>query len=66
MYPHLLFSAVVAIVLSGLTACSSNPKDKDYRGYKNSPYIIKGKRYVPMRVEQALTYSATGIASHSN
>ncbi len=35
-----------------------------YRGYKMSPYTLKGMRFVPMSVEQALRYEAVGIASH--
>lgn len=49
-----------------LTSCSSSPKSKDYRGYKNQPYTVGGYRYCPMSVEEALTYSCTGIASHYN
>jgi rare lipoprotein A len=30
---------------------------------KNSPYVVKGKRYVPMSVDEALQYSETGLAS---
>ncbi len=61
-----LYGAIAAIGLSCLVACSTSPKEKDYRGYKTTPYVINGKRYVPMSVEQALTYSQTGIASHYN
>lgn len=35
-----------------------------YRGYKMAPYTLKGLRFVPMNVEQALRYDAVGIASH--
>ena len=35
-----------------------------YRGYKMAPYTLKGLRFVPMNVEQALRYEAVGIASH--
>ena len=35
-----------------------------YRGYKMTPYTLKGLRFVPMNVEQALRYKAVGIASH--
>ena len=34
-----------------------------YKGYKNSPYTVRGKRYHPMSVEQALRYRASGVAS---
>lgn len=30
---------------------------------KNSPYVVKGKRYAPMSVEEARTYREKGIAS---
>ena len=30
---------------------------------KKSPYVVKGRRYVPMSVEQARNYQETGIAS---
>jgi rare lipoprotein A len=41
-----------------------SPKEAIKKGrVKNSPYVIKGKRYVPMSVEEALTYSETGFAS---
>lgn len=34
-----------------------------YKGYKMSPYTLKGQRYVPMGIESALQYDATGLAS---
>ena len=39
---------------------------KDYTGYMTRPYTIRGHRYHPMSVEQALSYEQTGIASHYN
>jgi rare lipoprotein A len=40
------------------------PKEAIRRGkVKKSPYVVKGKRYVPMSVEQARNYRETGIAS---
>jgi rare lipoprotein A len=30
---------------------------------KNSPYVVKGKRYVPMSVKKSRSYKETGIAS---
>ena len=56
-------------VLAGLlwlASCSSSPKSRDYPGYMIRPYTIRGHRYHPMNVEQALTYEQTGIASHYN
>jgi rare lipoprotein A len=41
-----------------------SPKEAIKKGrVKNSPYVVKGKRYVPMSVEEALTYSEIGFAS---
>jgi rare lipoprotein A len=41
-----------------------SPKEAIAKGkVKNSPYTVKGKRYVPMSVEEALRYSETGVAS---
>jgi rare lipoprotein A len=41
-----------------------SPKEAIEKGrVKNSPYVVKGKRYVPMTVEEALKYSETGVAS---
>jgi len=40
------------------------PKDAIQQGrVKTSPYVVKGKRYVPMSVETAKTYRQTGVAS---
>ena len=40
------------------------PKDAIKQGrVKKSPYVVKGKRYVPMSVEQARSYRQQGIAS---
>ena len=41
-----------------------SPKEAIAQGrVKNAPYVVKGKRYTPMSVEEALKYSETGIAS---
>lgn len=40
------------------------PKEAIRRGrVKSAPYVVKGKRYVPMSVEKARYYRETGIAS---
>jgi rare lipoprotein A len=40
------------------------PKEAIKRGrVKTSPYVVKGKRYVPMNVKEAETYRQKGIAS---
>ena len=41
-----------------------SPKEAIRQGkVKKSPYVVRGKRYVPMSVEQARHYCETGIAS---
>lgn len=40
-----------------------SPPEK-YKGYKMAPYKVKGMRFVPMNVEQALRYNAVGVASY--
>ncbi len=35
----------------------------DYVGYKKAPYIVRGQKYYPMSVQQALNYEEVGIAS---
>ena len=41
-----------------------SPKEAIEQGrVKNSPYVVNGKRYVPMSVDDALKYSETGVAS---
>ena len=56
--------AVVAVLM--LASCQQilHPDFPEYKGYKKAPYTIKGTRFVPMSVESALHYKATGIASH--
>jgi len=40
------------------------PKEAIRQGrVKNAPYVVKGRRYVPMSVEAAKAYSETGVAS---
>jgi rare lipoprotein A len=40
------------------------PKEAIRQGrVKTSPYVVNGKRYVPMSVEEAQTYRQTGMAS---
>jgi rare lipoprotein A len=41
-----------------------SPKEAIRQGkVKNSPYVVKGKRYVPMSVDEAQNYKETGLAS---
>ena len=35
----------------------------DYKGYKMAPYTVRGNRFVPMNVDQALRYNEVGVAS---
>lgn len=42
----------------------TTPPEVPYRGYKMAPYTVRGMRFVPMNVNQALRYSAEGTASH--
>lgn len=53
---HLL-AATMAL---GLMSCGSTGA---YRGYKNKPYTVRGVRYYPMEVEEALGYVESGVAS---
>jgi rare lipoprotein A len=34
-----------------------------HEGYQNSPYTVRGQRYYPLSVEQALEYREVGVAS---
>ena len=41
-----------------------SPKEAIAKGrVKNAPYMVKGKRYIPMSVDEALHYAETGTAS---
>lgn len=41
-----------------------SPKEAIAKGrVKNAPYVVNGRRYVPMSVDDALRYSEVGIAS---
>ena len=43
---------------------SLSPKEAIRQGrVKRSPYVVKGKRYVPMSIKEARTYREKGIAS---
>lgn len=46
-----------------LTACQ-HQGFPDYKGYKMSPYTVRGVHYTPMSIDAALHYSEVGIASH--
>ena len=61
-----LIRKVLGVSLAlALAACQQHHvAQPSYRGYKMAPYTLKGLRFVPMNVEQALRYDAVGIASH--
>ena len=41
-----------------------SPKEAIEKGrVKNSPYVVKGRRYVPMSIDEAYRYSEVGVAS---
>ena len=66
MQTGIIRGAAMLAGLLWLASCSSSPKSRDYTGYMTRPYTIRGHRYHPMSVEQALSYEQTGIASHYN
>jgi len=53
--------AILATVIGSLSSCFSRPSG--YDGYKNSPYTVRGERYYPLSVNQALGFEETGICS---
>ncbi len=52
---------LVATGLALTASCSSG-----YRGYKMKSYTVRGERYHPMSIEQALDYQESGVASWYN
>ena len=66
MHAGIIRGTAMLAGLLWLAACSSSPKSRDYPGYMTRPYTIRGHRYHPMSVEQALGFEQTGIASHYN
>ncbi len=59
---RLSLGALAALLLPALSSCQQ--QWADYRGYKMSPYTLRGQHYTPMSIEQALRYRAVGLASH--
>ena len=57
MSKYLIIPAAVGLL--ALTSCGGG----GYTGYMTRPYTIKGVRYHPMSVDEALRYEETGIAS---
>jgi len=59
---HSRLALILATCAITLTAsCSSG-----YRGYKMKPYTVRGERYYPMSVDQALNYQDSGVCSWYN
>lgn len=62
-----LMRAAGAFSLLLMVGCISQQQQQvnkpPHRGYKKAPYTIKGVRYHPMSVEQALNYCEDGVAS---
>lgn len=46
-----------------LSACKHHGYEP-YKGYKMSPYTLRGHHFVPMGIAPALHYKATGLASY--
>ena len=55
MHTGIIRGTAMLAGLLWLAACSSSPKSRDYPGYMTRPYTIRGHRYHPMSVEQALS-----------
>ena len=53
----------VALLAMGGILASCQTQRQPYKGYKKSPYTIKGQRFVPMDVHPALSYKEEGLAS---
>ncbi len=58
-----LAARLALLTLLLLPACQQQNMEP-YKGYKMAPYTLRGQRYVPMSVAQALRYESTCIASH--
>lgn len=54
---------ILTVALLASNACQQH-HFHPYRGYKMAPYMVKGMRFTPMNIEQALQYKAEGIASY--
>jgi len=62
MKRQLLFLTSSILICFNLCSCGIFGHD-DYVGYKKAPYTVKGQRYFPMSVEQALDFEEEGTAS---
>lgn len=63
--PSFLFRALplCALICLFVAGCQQQ-RFPAYKGYKMSPYTVRGVRYVPMGIDAALQYREDGIASH--
>lgn len=59
-----LLLPLLALGVVLLAACQQQCAFPPYKGYKMSPYTVRGVYYTPMSVEAALRYSEVGPASH--
>ncbi len=58
-----MLGAGLAVLLGACQQQGQIASHADYRGYKMAPYTVRGNRFVPMSVEQALRYNEVGEAS---
>jgi len=59
-----LFPVSTCRTTGGVVGFKRNEKSVYAKGYvKTAPYVVKGKRYVPMSVKEASKYRQKGIAS---
>ena len=63
LFSRLVLSAVVLLAVTGCQQQRYTQKFPVYKGYKKAPYTLKGTRYYPLSVEEALSYREDGIAS---
>ena len=65
----LTYGLLLCLLLGLLPSCGPSALDTEpepavaHKGIRNAPYKVRGKRYVPLSVEEALKYDQTGIAS---
>ncbi len=55
-------SLLLFVTTSVVVSCAGH----DYKSYQTKSYTIRGEKYQPLGVEEALTYSDEGIASWYN
>ena len=57
-------SLALVLLLTLLFSACRQQSFPVYKGYKMSPYTVRGVHYVPMSIEAALHYREDGTASH--